>query len=262
MGGLIAVAYGAASYLAFLMVFVYTVGFIADFGVPKSIDSGSTASPVQAVIVDLLLLGLFALQHSAMARPAFKRWWVRLVPKSVERSTYVLAASLCLALLLWQWQPLPALVWRSKGAGAEMLWALYALGWVLVLVSTFLISHTHLFGLQQVSARFRGHPPCDPPFRVEGLYRYVRHPIMFGFVIVFWSAPAMSWGRLLFAAAGTAYIVVALRFEEHDLVAHFGQRYRDYRARVPMLLPRPGRMASVREAAAFSADDETGRIDP
>ncbi len=159
MGGLIGLLYGIASYGVFLVTFVYSVGFIGGFGVPKTINSGAGGDVITAVIIDLALLTLFALQHSVMARPAFKRWWTRFVPKSAERSTYVLAASLCLALLLWQWRPLPGQVWSVEGAAAELLWALYGLGWVLVLVSTFLISHAHLFGLQQVYDRLRRRPP-------------------------------------------------------------------------------------------------------
>ena len=255
MGGLIGLLYGVASYALFLVTFVYSVGFIGDFGVPKTIDSGAGGDVITAVIIDLALLTLFALQHSVMARPAFKRWWTRIVPKSAERSTYVLAASLCLALLLWQWRPLPGQIWSVQGAAADLLWALYALGWVLVLVSTFLISHAHLFGLQQVYNRLRRRPPQDPPFQINGLYRYVRHPIMLGFIMVFWSAPEMSWSRLLFAAASTGYILVALQFEEHDLIGFFGARYRAYKARVPMLIPRLGRSAREEDLAGA----ETGR---
>lgn len=241
MGGVIAFIYGLIGYGGFLIVFLYAVGFVGDLAVPKTIDSGVAGSPWTALIVDLALLTAFALQHSVMARPAFKRWWTRLVPVSVERSTYVVAANLSLALIFWQWQPLPGRVWTTSGWVAELLWALYAGGWVVILISSFLISHAHLFGLQQVYNRLRGRPPQDPPFQVNGLYRYVRHPIMLGFIVTFWSASHMSWGRLLFAAASTGYILVALQLEEHDLLRYFGARYREYRARVPMLLPRPTR---------------------
>jgi len=248
--GFAALVYGALSYGAFLVTFLYAVGFVADLWVPKTIDSGFAGSIGGALAVDLGLLTLFALQHSVMARPAFKRRWTRIVPRYAERSTYVLASSLVLALIFWQWRPLPGLVWSLDGPPADLLWGLYCLGWGLVLASSFLISHAHLFGLQQVYRHHRGRRPQDPPFQVNGLYRHVRHPIMVGFIIAFWSAPQMSWGRLLFAAASTAYILLALRFEEHDLASHFGVRYREYRKRVPMLVPRLVGLTRVRGPAS------------
>jgi len=241
MGRLSAVLYGLFSYAVFLVSFLYAVGFLADRWVPKTIDSGGGAPVIAALAIDLALLTLFAIQHSVMARPAFKRWWTRFVPQSVERSTYVLAASLVLLLMFWLWQPLPGRVWTLTGPGADVVWSLYGLGWAVVLVSTFFISHTHLFGLQQIYSHWHRQAPNDPEFQLNGLYRHVRHPIMLGFIIAFWSAPDMSWGRLLFAVASTGYILVALQFEEHDLVTAFGSRYREYKARVPMLVPRPRR---------------------
>jgi len=248
MSGLIALLYGGFSYVVFLVTFVYAVGFVADIGVPKTIDSGAASSLATAVFVNLLLLTVFTVQHSVMARPAFKGRWTRFVPKSVERSTYVLAASLALALLFWQWRPLSAPVWQLHGPGADLPWLLYALGWAIVLLSTFLISHAHLFGLRQVYDRLLRRSPQDPPFQINGLYRYLRHPIMAGFIVAFWSAPYMSWGRMLFAAVATGYILVALRLEERDLIRYFGARYRDYRARVPMLIPRPRRTGEADES--------------
>ncbi len=257
MGRVSAVLYGLFSYAVFLVSFLYAVGFIADLWVPKTIDSGGGAPLVPALVTDIALLTLFAMQHSVMARPSFKRWWMRYVPQSVERSTYVLAASLVLLLMFWQWQPLLGRVWAISGPSAAIVWGLYALGWVVVLVSTFFISHAHLFGIQQIFDHWRGHAPKDPAFQLNGLYRHVRHPIMLGFVIAFWSAPEMSWGRLLFAVASTGYILIALQFEEQDLIASFGSRYREYKAHVPMLVPRL-RRAAVRKADVDATQPDRG----
>lgn len=231
--------YGVVAYLLFLGTFLYAIGFVAGAGVPKHIDSGPAAPLGEALLVDLLLLGLFAVQHSGMARPGFKRWWTRFVPRPIERSTYVLLASLVLVLLFWQWRALPAPVWHVEAeAGRMLLWGLQGLGWLIVLASTFMISHFHLFGLKQVGDHARGKEPAAPRFQTPGLYRHLRHPIMLGFLIAFWAAPVMSVGHLLFAAATTGYILLALQLEERDLVAFFGDRYRAYREQVPMLLPR------------------------
>ena len=230
--------YGAACYLVFLAVFIYSVGFVGNIVVPRTVDHGVTASLTEAVIVNLLLLGLFAVQHSVMARPAFKRAWTRVVPRAVERSTYVLLASLVLALLFWQWRTMPALIWDvNSPAGRVALWTLFALGWVTVLVSTFLINHFDLFGLRQVYLAWRGRPYTPLRFRTSMLYRAVRHPIMLGFLVAFWATPTMTAGHLLFAAANTAYVLAAIRLEERDLAAEIGEQYRDYRERVPMLIP-------------------------
>ena len=235
----LAFAYGIFSYLVFLATFLYAIGFVGNLVVPKSIDSGTTGPLWPSLLVNVGLLGLFGLQHSVMARPGFKKWWTRFVPKSVERSTYVLFASLALILLFWLWQPLPGTVWElDAGLGRSVLWGLFGLGWALVLVSTFMISHSRLFGLKQVTDRLRGEEISSPEFETPGLYRHVRHPIMLGFVIAFWAAPSMSAGHLLFAGVTTGYILVALQLEERDLVERFGERYRRYRERVPMLLPR------------------------
>jgi protein-S-isoprenylcysteine O-methyltransferase Ste14 len=232
-------AYGAVAYLLFLAAFVYTIGFLAGVGVPKGIDDGPIGPTALAVLVDCGLLGLFAVQHSIMARPWFKRWWTRFVPPSIERSTFVLAATLVLILLLWQWRPLPAEVWVVEGGwAAGALWALYALGWLTVVGSTFAIDHFDLFGLRQVAARAGGRTYDGPGFRQPWLYRLVRHPIMVGFLIAFWAAPQMSAGRLLFALLGTGYIVVAVRFEEHDLRSIHGAVYERYAGQVPRFVPR------------------------
>jgi methanethiol S-methyltransferase len=240
--------YGVVAYLAFLATFLYAIGFVAGAGVPKTIDSGAAAPLGEALLVDLLLLGLFAVQHSGMARPGFKRWWTRIVPQPMERSTYVLLSSLVLMLLFWQWRPLPSMVWSvENGVGRALLWGLQGLGWLTVLVSTFMISHFHLFGLKQVGDHAQRREPGAPRFQTPGLYRHLRHPIMLGFLIAFWATPAMSLGHLLFAVATTGYILIALQLEERDLVGFFGDRYRAYREQVPMLLPRLGRTAERRE---------------
>lgn len=243
--------YGTVSYALFLVVFLYAIGFVGNLWVPKSIDSGTRTPLIWAVMIDLALLGLFALQHSGMARPAFKRWWTKVVAKPIERSTYVLLASLVLALLFWQWRPLPTVVWEVEAeAGRWLLWGLFALGWAIVLVATFMISHAHLFGMRQVYDHLRGREQAEPRFQTPGLYRHLRHPIMLGFFIAFWATPRMTAGHLLFAAVTTGYILVALQLEERDLLAAFGDRYRAYRKQVPMLLPRlsRARVETEREA--------------
>lgn len=239
MGGVIAFLYGILSYGIFFLAFLYAIGFVGGFWVPKHLDSGVAGPVVPALVINAVLLAIFALQHSIMARPAFKQWWTRLVPKSVERSTYVLFSSLALILLFWQWRPLPGMAWQVEAQGWRvLLWSLFGLGWFMVLISTFHISHFHLFGLRQVYERLRNRPLSDPAFATPGLYRLIRHPIMLGFILAFWATPQMSWGHVFFAAMSTAYILVALQFEEHDLLKIFGERYRQYREQVPMLLPR------------------------
>lgn len=236
----IALAYGTLSYGLFLAVFLYAIGFVGDFLVPKTVDSGPAGAPWPAVVVNLALLGLFGFQHSVMARPGFKKWWTKVVPQPVERSTYVLFASLALALVFWQWRPLPAEVWSLEGAWARGLaWGLFALGWAIVLASTFMISHAHLFGLRQVSDYHRQRAPSSPGFQTPGLYRHLRHPIMLGFLIGFWATPRMTVGHLLFAGVASGYILVGVSLEERDMLRTFGERYRAYRRQVPMFLPRP-----------------------
>ncbi len=238
MTRLLGFVYGHWAYAVFFAVFLYAVGFVAGLVVPKTIDNGAAAPWTWAVIVDLVLMSLFAIQHSVMARPQFKRWWTHFVPKPVERSTYVLLASLALALLFWQWLPLPSVVWRvTDPTLAAMLLGLSFVGWLMVLTSTFLINHFELFCLHQVSNNLSGKDMPVPRFRTPLFYRFVRHPIYLGFVIAFWAAPMMTLGHLLFAAVTTAYILVGIMLEEHDLIGLFGEEYRRYRQRVPMLVP-------------------------
>jgi protein-S-isoprenylcysteine O-methyltransferase Ste14 len=236
----LALAYGVASYLVFLASFLYAIGFVGNLLVPKSMDSGPSNSLPVAVLVDTLLLLLFAVPHSVMARPAFKRWWTRFVPPPVERSTYVLTSSLLLGLLFWQWRPILPVVWHVENpAGRWFLHAVFWLGWAIVLVSTFLIDHFDLFGLRQVYLYASGREYTPPAFKTPGLYRYVRHPLMMGFLLAFWAAPTMTAGHLLFAGATTAYILIALQLEEQDLVSLHGEQYRAYRERTSMLFPLP-----------------------
>jgi len=238
MAGFITLIYGVAAYLIFLGSFLYAVGFVGNIAVPKSIDSGVAGSPVEAVIVNALLLGLFAAQHSIMARPAFKRWWTRMIPHAAERSTYVLLASLILLLLYWQWQPIPGPVWTVENpVWIAVLHGVFWLGWAVLLISTCLINHFELFGLRQVFAAFRKTELPSPVFRTPLFYKWVRHPLYVGFLLAFWATPSMTWGHLLFAAGSTGYILLGIFLEERDLVAMFGDQYRVYRKQVGMLIP-------------------------
>ena len=238
MGRFIAFLYGLASYFLFFVTFLYAVGFVLSLVVPKTIDSGTVVPMAEALVVNLLLMSVFALQHSVMARKGFKRWWTRFVPAAVERSTYVLFASLALVLLFWQWRPMPAVVWQIGDPRIAMaLTALSLAGWLIVLTSTFLINHFELFGLRQVASNLAGRPMPAPRFRTPLYYKFVRHPIYLGFIIAFWAAPTMTVGHLLFAGVTTAYIVVGILLEERDLIDLFGDEYRRYRNRVSMLVP-------------------------
>jgi methanethiol S-methyltransferase len=240
----LALAYGVFCYAVFFATFLYLAGFLAGVGVPKDINSGGAGfSPVVAAMVNLGLLLLFGLQHSIMARPGFKAVWTRVVPSAMERSTYVLIASLCLILLYWAWQPITAIVWHAETPlGVALGWGVFALGLGLVLVSTFLIDHFDLFGLKQVWHNLRGRISAPPAFQVRFLYKYLRHPIYLGWMLAFWGTPTMTAGHLLFATVMSTYMLVAIRFEERDLIAIHGENYRRYRERVPMLVPDPRRI--------------------
>jgi methanethiol S-methyltransferase len=233
-----ALLYGTTAYAIFLCTFLYAIGFVSRYLVPKTVDSGVATSLWQALLINLLLMSVFAVQHSGMARQGFKRLFARFASPAIERSSYVLAASLTLLLLFWQWQPIPAVVWDLQNpALAALATGGGILGWLIVLYSTFLISHFELFGLTQVISHFAGRVTAPVKFKTPGLYRLIRHPIYLGFIIAFWSTPTMTAGHLLFAAVTTAYIFVGICLEERDLIAFFGDEYRRYRNRVAMLLP-------------------------
>ena len=251
MGRVLSFCYGILAYLLFFAAFLYTVGFVAGVVVPKTIDNGTPTPMLAAVVIDLVLMSVFAIQHSVMARQGFKRWWTKIVSPAVERSTYVLAATLALILLLWQWRPIPAVLWHVTDANAAMaLLALAALGWVIVLLSTFLINHFELFGLHQVANHLADRPMPEPEFRTPLFYKLVRHPIYLGFIIAFWSTPTMTLGHLLFAAVTTAYIFVGIALEERDLIALFGDDYRRYRQRVAMIVPFLPKSGKLKSGAA------------
>jgi protein-S-isoprenylcysteine O-methyltransferase Ste14 len=234
--------FGVFSYLVFFASFVYAIGFLAELHVPKSINSGETSGFTSSLLINLTLLSLFAVQHSLMARPFFKRWFTRYVPIEIERSIYVLASSLLLLLLYWLWQPMPDLVWKVDSAlGQFSIWVVFVIGWLIVFLSTFMINHFDLLGLRQVWLHLRDRPYESIPFQTRALYRFVRHPIMLGFIVAFWATPTMTQGHLLFSLMTTLYIVVAIQFEEHDLRNALGADYEHYQKSVPMLFPRKPR---------------------
>ena len=238
--------YGVASYLVFLATFLLAIAFVGGFAIPKRLDGALETSLAAALLIDGALLAVFAIQHSVMARPWFKRRWTRIVPWAIERSTYVLCASLALLLLIWQWRPIGIEVWSVENDAARIvLWTLFAAGWTTVLVVTFLINHFDLFGLRQVWLQLIGRPYTPVSFRTPLPYRYVRHPLYFGFLLAFWMTPTMTLAHLVFACATTAYIILAIQFEERDLVSEHGAAYEEYRRTVPMLLPGRRRMRTA-----------------
>jgi protein-S-isoprenylcysteine O-methyltransferase Ste14 len=235
----LAFLYGIVAYLVFLVAFLYAIGFAGNLWVPKNIDSGTDPGLLNALLVDASLLGLFALQHSVMARPAFKAWWTRIVSPAIERSTYVLLASLILILLYWQWRPMQQVIWRAESTTTiRLIYSVYFLGWAIVFFSTFMINHFELFGLKQIYDNFKQQPPQGGKFKQIFFYKVVRHPIMLGFIIAFWAAPTMTMGHLVFAIATTLYILIAVKFfEERDLMKAHGEDYAAYKAKVPMIVP-------------------------
>lgn len=230
--------FGLVSYVLFLASFLYAIGFVGGFAVPKTLDGPAVETSFWgALAINVALLGLFAVQHSGMARPGFKEWWTSIVPEHLERSVYVLLTSLLLFLLYWQWQPMPETIWSVSGIWATVLWAVFGLGWLVVLISTFMIDHFDLFGLRQVYLYLKNQPYEPVPFQTPGLYNHVRHPLMLGFLIAFWATPTMTVGHLLFSVATTGYIFVGTYLEERDLLRRFGETYEEYRAKTPMLIP-------------------------
>jgi protein-S-isoprenylcysteine O-methyltransferase Ste14 len=246
--------YGIVAYLMFLGSFLYAIGFVENCVVPKTIDGGTASDWVTSLVVDGALLGLFAVQHSVMARPGFKRRWTRIMPEPAERSTFVVLSAAALLLLYWQWRPLPEPVWNLTSPPVRtLLWGVSALGWLVALISTFLIDHFELFGLRQVFAYFTGRAVPKTDFQAKVFYRYVRHPLMVGFLIAFWATPTMSVGHLFFAAMTTAYVLVAIQLEERDLASLHGDEYREYQRQVGMLIPRPARATGLAVATSHKS---------
>ena len=243
MGRSIAFLYGIVAYGVFFLTFLYLIGFVGNLVVPKSIDTGPTPNVIVAFLINFALIALFGIQHSVMARPAFKERWQRYVPVAIERSTYVLLASVILIVLFWAWQPMDQVIWNIQAAWARnVMWALFFAGFVTVLLSTFIIDHFDLFGLRQVMLNLRQKAYSHRDFKVTFFYKFVRHPLYAGFILAFWAAPRMTLGHLMFAIGMTTYILIAIRYEERDLMLFHGEDYVKYRSRVPMLVPRFGSM--------------------
>lgn len=251
MSRIITLLYGVLSYAVFFAVFIYAIGFIGGFVTPMTLDGPQTRPLLEALTIDLALLAAFAVQHSGMARPAFKRWWTRIVPEPAERSTYVLVSSLLMVALFVHWEPIGGVIWQAEGAVRTAVIGVYLFGWALLLYSTFLIDHFDLFGLKQVWRKLQSQPYRAPQFYTPSLYKLVRHPLYVGWLTIFWAAPTMTLAHLVFAVMTTAYILIAIQLEERDLVDAFGDTYRDYRRRTPMLVPRI--LPSARDEAASRA---------
>jgi len=234
---LFAFVYGVSAYVAFLVVFLWFIGFVGDFAVPKTVNSGAAGGTLESVVVNLLLIVLFGLPHTVMARTGFKRWLSKTVPAPIERSTYMWIANALLAFLMWQWQPIGAVVWQAQGMAQTFLYGVFAFGWVLLLISTFLTDHFQLFGLKQITACLFNKAMAPSKFRLVLFYKLVRHPMMLGFLIAFWSVPTMTVGSLVLAVGMSAYILIGIHFEERGLEEELGANYRAYRQTTPMLLP-------------------------
>jgi protein-S-isoprenylcysteine O-methyltransferase Ste14 len=263
IGRISTLLYGIFCYLVFFATFLYAIAFLGDFGVPRTIDSGADGSIGLALTINAGLLALFALQHSIMARSWFKRVWTEIVPPAAERSTYVLFSSLSLILLFWQWRPMGGLVWQvNNELGRMAIYWIYAAGWMLLLIATFLINHFDLFGLRQVYLHYRRQEYTGLPFRAPGLYRFVRHPIYFSWLCIFWATPRMTVAHLVFALATTAYILIAIQLEERDLMRVYGDAYRRYKQQVPSILPvRFGRETSENRISGLSSRAESPTVE-
>jgi protein-S-isoprenylcysteine O-methyltransferase Ste14 len=243
--------YGVLTYTLMLGAFLYLFGFLANFLVPKGVDGEETTSLGMSIFINLALVAVFAVPHSVMARPGFKKWWTRFVPETIERTTYVLVSTLLTILLFWQWRPMPQVIWHADAAWAQgVLWGLYVLGIVVLLSSTFVINHFDLFGLRQVVLAWQKKPYKYLGFKVTFFYKFVRHPLYVGWLMIFWCTPTMTAGHLLFALGMSSYILIAIRYEERDLLTYHGEDYASYKARVPMLIPRPGKIHETVKAAA------------
>ena len=238
MGRIISFVYGVLAHLGFLVAFMYLIGFLGNFVVPKSIDSGQAGPVGQALLINVILIAIFGIPHSVMARPGFKQWWTKVIPQHIERSTYVMQGNLLVALLMWQWQPMVGVIWNVEHpVGASVLWGLFGIGWVMIVLTSFVINHFDLFGLRQVYLHLRGMEYTPLEFKAKWIYKYIRHPLMLGWIIAFWATPQMSAGHLVFAVGTTIYILIGIQFEERDLVKSHGEDYENYRRKVSMLLP-------------------------
>ncbi|NES92282.1 MULTISPECIES: methanethiol S-methyltransferase [Okeania] len=240
MSRILAFIYGVVCYLISMITILYSIGFVGNLIVPKTLDSDFDGSLINGILIDILLLGLFAIQHSLMARQSFKKWWTKIIPHPIERSTYVLMASLALLLLFWQWHSLGGIIWNIQSPiASNIIYGIFALGWLIVLISTFMINHFDLFGLRQVYLYLRSQEYEYLGFRTPGFYKYVRHPIMLGFVIVFWATPTMTFSHFIFALGTTIYTLVGIKLEEVDMISIYGDLYQEYRQQVSMLIPMP-----------------------